>query len=153
MTKAIRNSITAATFAILSSLLFVSTVSADEFVQHKIIFQINDNDAARMNLVLNNVANVNKYYLDKGETAQIEVVAYGPGLNMLIENKSPVKDRIKSFSQNFDNVEFKACHNTYKAMSKKAGKNIKLLPQAKMVDAGVIHLIKRQEEGWSYLRP
>jgi intracellular sulfur oxidation DsrE/DsrF family protein len=122
-------------------------------VQHKIVFQVNDNDPARMNLVLNNVSNVNKYYLDKGEAAQIEVVAYGPGLNMLIDKTSPVKDRIKSISQSYDNVTFNACRNTYKAMLRKAGKNIQLLPQAKMVDAGVIHLIKREEEGWAYLRP
>ena len=47
-----------------------------------------------MNLVLNNVANVMQYYHGKGEQAQIEVVAYGPGLNMLREDKSPVKERL-----------------------------------------------------------
>jgi intracellular sulfur oxidation DsrE/DsrF family protein len=153
MTKALYSNILVAVLVISGSLSFAPYLSADEFVQHKIIFQVNDNDPARMNLVLNNVANVNKFYLDKGEVAQIEVVAYGPGLKMLIDGMSPVKDRIKSISQNFDNVAFKACKNTYKAMTRKVGKDLHLLPQAKLVDAGVIHLVKRQEQGWSYLRP
>jgi intracellular sulfur oxidation DsrE/DsrF family protein len=128
-------------------------VSAAEDNVHKIVFHIDDSDPQRMNLVLNNVANVNKYYQDKGEPAQIEIVAYGPGLTMLVAAKSPVKDRVKSIADSFDNVEFKACANTLKAMTKKAGKDIKLLPQAKMVESGVIHLVERQEQGWSYIRP
>ena len=84
---------------------------------------------------------------------EIEIVAYGPGLNMLVAGKSPVADRIKSFGQNFDNIGFKACGNTHKKMSKKAGKDVALLPEAQMVTAGVVYLIERQEEGWSYIRP
>ena len=38
-------------------------------------------------------------------------------------------------------------------MGKKADKSVPLLPQAKMVPAGVIHLMERQEQAWSYVRP
>ena len=48
-----------------------------------------------MNLALNNAKNVIEYYRDKHEDAEVEIVAYGPGLNMLREDTSPVKDRIK----------------------------------------------------------
>jgi intracellular sulfur oxidation DsrE/DsrF family protein len=72
---------------------------------------------------------------------------------MLIPGKSPVAERVESISQNYENVSFRACSNTLAKMSKKAGKDIQLMPQAKMVPSGVIHLVQRQEEGWSYLRP
>ena len=121
-------------------------------VDHKVVLHIDENDAKRMNLVLNNAANLNKYYQNKGEDATIEVVAYGPGLKMYTMD-SPVKERIASFEQNFENISFKACGNTHRKMSKKAGKTIKLVSQAKMVDSGAVHLVQRQEEGWSYLRP
>ena len=120
---------------------------------HNIVFQVNDNDPKRMNLVLNNAANVDAYYKEAGEEVNIEIVAYGPGLMMLVNGKSPVQKRITSFEQNFDNISFKACGNTHKKMSKKAGKNIKLISQAQMVPAGVVHLTQRQEEGWTYIRP
>ncbi|MCB2102002.1 MAG: DsrE family protein [Rhodobacterales bacterium] len=120
---------------------------------HRVVIHVDENDPARMNLALNNAANLDSYYKDKGEEVEIEIVAYGPGLNMLVAGKSPVADRIKSFGQNFDNIGFKACGNTHKKMSKKAGKDVALLPEAQMVTAGVVYLIERQEEGWSYIRP
>ena len=64
-----------------------------------------------------------------------------------------VKYREVDFGQNFDNISFKACGNTHRKMSKKAGKKVALLPQAKLVPSGVVHMIQRQEEGWSYIRP
>jgi len=120
---------------------------------HNVVLQVNDNDPARMNLVLNNAANLNAYYQDKGEPIEIEIVAYGPGLMMLRADKSPVKERVLSFSDNFDNVTFNACGNTHAKMSKKAGKEIELVSNAVMVPAGVVHIMERQEEGWSYVKP
>lgn len=130
-----------------------SCATAPENKAHNIVFQINDNDPKRMNLVLNNAANVDAFYKNAGEEVNIEIVAYGPGLMMLVDGKSPVQKRINSFEQNFDNISFKACGNTHKKMSKKTGKNIKLVTQAQMVQAGVVHLTQRQEEGWTYIRP
>jgi hypothetical protein len=48
-----------------------------------------------MNMALNNASNVIEYYRGKDEDVDIEVVAYGPGLNMLRTDSSPVRDRIK----------------------------------------------------------
>ncbi len=48
---------------------------------------------------------------------------------MLGADTSPVKKRIKSFGENFDNISFRACGNTKRKMSKKAGKEIVLLPR------------------------
>ena len=120
---------------------------------HRVVLQVNDADPARQELALNNAANINKYDQDRGEEVQIEIVSYGPGLTMLIEGKSPVAERVVSIAQNFDNVSFKACGNTHAKMSQKAGKPVPMMAQATMVEAGVIHLMQRQQEGWSYIRP
>ncbi len=108
-----------------------------------------------MNLTLNNVSNLTEYYNSKGEEVQIEVVAYGPGLNMLREDKSPVKDRIKRITQiSFPStVNFSACGNTMKGMEKAEGHAIQIVPQASVVPAGVVRLSELQEQGWSYIRP
>jgi uncharacterized protein len=136
-------------------LVLALLVSAASFAAgtHRIVFQVNDNEPARMNLVLNNVANLNKHYQDKGEEAQIEVVAYGPGLTMLNAAASPVKDRVKSFGQNYDNVKFLACGNTMAKIKKKTGKDVPLVEGVKVVPGGVVHITEREEEGWTYLKP
>jgi intracellular sulfur oxidation DsrE/DsrF family protein len=106
-----------------------------------------------MNLALNNVNNVVQHYGALGQTVEIEVVAYGPGLHMLREDTSPVKARIKSMSETMPQLAFSACGNTRENMIRAEAKAIPLISQAKVVEAGVVRLMELQEQGWSYLRP
>ena len=120
---------------------------------HHLVIHVDDNDKQKMNIAMNNAANVTSYYQGRDETVQIEIVAYGPGLMMLRPDKSPVKGRIKDFAASFDNITFAACGNTMKKMSKKAGKPISIYDFAKKVPSGVIQIMIRQDQGWHYLRP
>ena len=120
---------------------------------HKIAVHVDQNDPQVMNMALNNVVNLNKYYASKGEKAVIEVVAYGPGLHMFRPDTSPVKARIEKMGLEFDNLKFSACGNTHRKMSAKAGKKIKIMSEAQMVPSGVVQLVDLQEKGYSYLRP
>jgi hypothetical protein len=131
------------------------TYAAENAKPHRIAIQVDQNDPALMNLVLNNVSNLTEYYHSKGEQVQIEVVAYGPGLNMLREDKSPVKDRLKRIKEGSfpSTVNFSACHNTMMGMEKAEGHPIPIVPQASVVSAGVVRLSELQEQGWSYIRP
>ena len=81
----------AAVVAAVTLLQAPVTVAAEK--SHKLAIHVDENDAQRMNLALNNAKNVTKYYRAKGEEVEIEVVAYGPGLHMLRADTSPVKTR------------------------------------------------------------
>jgi len=131
----------------------LSTGAYAEGVNHKVAFHVDENDPQLMNMALNNVANVASYYEEQGDTVVVEVVTYGPGLNMLIKGKSPVADRISTMSLEMGNLTFVACQNTLDVMTKKAGSEIPLLEEAKVVPSGVVRLISLQEEGYSYIRP
>jgi intracellular sulfur oxidation DsrE/DsrF family protein len=124
-----------------------------EMKAHKVAIHVDEADPKKLNMALNNVANVRKYYDAKGEKVIIEVVAYGPGLHMLRADTSPVADRIAKMSLEIDNLQFSACGNTHRVMSKKAGKKIELISEATMVPSGVVQLIALQEDGYSYVRP
>ena len=120
---------------------------------HYLAIHVDDNDKAKMNIALNNAANVTEYYESKGETVKIEIVAYGPGLHMLREDTSPVKSRIAAMSLQHENLSFAACGNTLNGMTKKEGKVPKLVSEATVVTSGVVRLMELQEEGWAYVRP
>ncbi|NNF24283.1 MAG: hypothetical protein HKN63_05675 [Rhodobacteraceae bacterium] len=120
---------------------------------HYVAVHVNQNDPAVMNMALNNVANINAFYESQGDEVVVEVVAYGPGLNMLIPDKSPVADRISVMSLELDNLSFAACGNTHRKMSEKAGSNIALMDEASVVPSGVVRLIELQEQGYAYVRP
>lgn len=124
-----------------------------EGMVHKVAVHVNENDPKVMNIALNNVQNLTKYYQSKGDTVQVEVVTYGPGLNMLIDGASPVADRIATMSLEMDNLSFAACGNTHRKMSEKKGEEIALLDEATMVPSGVVRLIELQEDGFAYVKP
>jgi uncharacterized protein len=123
--------------------------------QHRLLIQVDQNDPALMNLAINNATNVIEYYRAKGEEVAVDVVTYGPGLNMLRADASPVQDRIKQLKAVAfpSTVQFSACNVTRQGMEKKEGHTIEILPEASVVPSGVIHLMELQEKGWSYIRP
>jgi len=122
---------------------------------HHVVFQVNANDPDTMNLTLNNVTNVIDDFRDKHEDLEIDVVAYGPGLNMYRADTSRVADRIKHLADYAypTRIQFSACNNTKVGMEKKEGHAIELLPDATLVPSGVVHIIELQEKGWSYVKP
>ncbi len=130
-------------------------LAANTPATHHIVIQVSENDPGRMDLALNNTSNAIKYYTGKGESVAVEIVAYGPGLNMLRADTSPVKDRIKELKASSvgGDVHFSACHNTQMAMEKREGHPIPIIPEATVVPAGIVRLTQLQEQGWSYVRP
>jgi intracellular sulfur oxidation DsrE/DsrF family protein len=121
--------------------------------KHRLVLQVNTNDPAMMNLALNNATNVDQYYKNLGEKVEIEVVTFGPGLNMLRDDTSPVKDRIKAIADKTPSISFKACGNTQDNMHKAENKEIPLVSQATLVKSGVVRVMELQEQGWTYVRP
>ena len=132
-----------------------TTFAAEQKAQkvHKVVIHVDENNPKKMNLALNNVKNLRKLYDAKGEKVIIEVVTYGPGLHMLRADTSPVKDRIARMALEYDNLQFSACANTRRVMKKKSGKEVPLLPEAKVVPSGVARIIELQEQGYAYVRP
>ena len=121
--------------------------------EHHLILQVNTNDPAAMNLTLNNATNVAQYYEKIGEPVKIEVVTFGPGLNMLREDTSPVKARIETMALSTPEVSFKACGVTRENMRKAEDKDIPIIPQAEVVPSGVVRVMQLEEAGWSYVKP
>jgi len=121
--------------------------------EHRLILQVNTNDAAAMNLALNNAMNVTQYYKGLGEKVKIEVVTFGPGLHMLREDTSPVKARIETMALSTPQVSFKACGNTRENMHKAENKDIPIIAQAQVVKSGVVHVMQLEEQGWTYVKP
>ncbi|MEM9629362.1 MAG: DsrE family protein [Pseudomonadota bacterium] len=119
----------------------------------RVAIHVDENDPARMNMALNNAANIYKYYDEKGEAVEVRLVANGPGLHMFREDTSPVKERIAAMSLEHEGLTFAACGNTHRAMSSKAGGDITLISEAEMIQSGVVELIELQGDGWAYIRP
>ena len=113
--------------------------------KEKLVVQISDADPAKWNLALNNVKNVQQAY--GADKVDIEIVVYGPGIGML-KADSIIANRVEDAKKS--NVAIVACENTMKA--NKLTKE-DMLPNTDYVTAGAVEIMKKQKEGYSYLRP
>jgi len=139
--------------ALAAAIALAPTLAFAEGMTHHVAIHIDQNDPAVMNMALNNAQNLSSYYASQGDTAVIEMVTYGPGLNMLVDGQSPVADRISAMSLELPNLSFAACGNTLKGMEAKAGHKVALLSEAVVVPSGVVRLVELQEQGYAYVRP
>lgn len=134
--------------AIALSCLLISAAPlsfAEDKVTHKVVIQVSDNDPAKWNLALNNARNIQDA-LGKDQT-RIEVVAYGPGIDML-KLDSTVGNRLQEATE--AGVTITACANTMKSRKLTPAD---MHPAARIVPAGVVEIIKREGEGYAYIRP
>ncbi len=120
---------------------------------HKLAIQVAENSPQLMNLALNNARNVVEYYKLKGEEVAIEIVTFGPGLHMLRDDTSPVKQRIAAMALETPGVTFIACANTQANMSKQEEKPVPLIGEAKVMPSGVVRIMELKARGYAYLRP
>lgn len=120
---------------------------------HQLVLYISDNDPARMSAVLDIAANVSRHYSASAEEVEIEIVAFGPGVQMFLAGTSPVAERLRTFMPGMINVTLVACGNTLDTMARHDGQRPALLPDVDVVQVGVAHLMQRAEEGWTVIRP
>lgn len=109
---------------------------------YKVVMQVSGNDTLVHKSVIRNINNVLKAF----DEVKIEVVAHGPGIEFLLNSSAFVKYITELHNKG---VVFLACQNTLddKKISLSA-----LNPIAVIVPSGIAHLIRRQDEGWSYVK-
>ncbi|WP_289153494.1 DsrE family protein [uncultured Salipiger sp.] len=139
-------------YALAAMLAVAPLMAMADGKTHHVAIHVDQNDPHTLNMALNNARNLASYYEEQGDEVVIEMVAYGPGLHMLVDGKSPVKDRIETMSLELP-ITFSACANTIAGMEKRTGETVTLLDEAKVVPSGVVRLIELQEEGYAYIRP
>ena len=111
--------------------------------QHRIIMQLTSGDT----LVHKNLMKQFKNMKEAAPTIQIEVVCHGPGMDLLMSDRSIVQAKVKEFAA--QGIVFLACDNTIRERNLDPAK---VLSEAGHVKAGIIHIVERQEDGWSYIK-
>jgi intracellular sulfur oxidation DsrE/DsrF family protein len=111
----------------------------------KVVVQVSDEDPRTWNLALNNVRNLQRGI--GAENVVAELVVYGPGIAML-QAGSSVEARIAQASR--DGVNVVACENTMRGRKLTPAD---MIPGIGYVPSGVIEIVQRERDGYSYLRP
>jgi len=135
--------------AVLAASLVVASPTAAQAPQAsgrpRVVLQMSEADPAKWNLALNNAKNIQT---DLGAANfDIELVAYGPGIGML-KADSVVGNRVDEAIA--AGVRVVACENTMKGQKLT---QTDMLNKLNYVQAGVVEIMQRQQQGWAYVRP
>ncbi len=135
----------AAVIACAALALPLSSIAAEEPKKARVVIQVSDADPQKWNLALNNAKNVQT---DLGaDKTEVEIVAYGPGIGML-KADAIVANRIEDAVA--AGVKVVACENTMKAQKITRDDMHRKIDY---VAAGVVQLMRRQQQGYAYIRP
>lgn len=136
----------AAGLALSLSFASLNTLAAEApAAKEKLVMQVSDADTGKWNLALNNAKNVQQVY--GADKVDIEIVTYGPGIGML-KKDSVIANRIDEAKQT--GITIVACQNTMKGMKLTSDD---MLPNTSYVPSGAVEIIKKQRDGYAYIRP
>ena len=133
---------------LLIGLLAPVCAEQSENAWDRVVFHVDDTRTARWALMLA------RSYLDDVPTAKIAFVAYGPGVDFLLEDakdshEDPYDHAVLSLIER--GVEFRVCNATLTA--RKISRT-DLLEEVKVVPSGISEIARLQlQEGFAYLKP
>lgn len=111
--------------------------------EHRIIFQLTSGDTTSHKQLMKQCNNI----LSVSPTTQIEVVCHGAGLDMLVAGKTIVEDKINALTEK--GVVFNACEFSIK---ERKVDRATIISKSGFVPAGIIEIVSKQEQGWSYIK-
>jgi intracellular sulfur oxidation DsrE/DsrF family protein len=129
---------------ILSTLILFCFAIAANAQTHKVVVQLNTSDTLVWHGALKNISNLQTAL---GPNTQIELVAHGAGISILVDGKTTQKAKIAELAAT--GVLFKACENTIR--ERKIDRST-ILTQVGTVPSGVAEVVLKQEAGWAYLK-
>lgn len=115
-------------------------------VKHHVVVEVNFEGHDQWEAVLHNVYNLEKALSPDGGV-QVEIVTLGKGVGILQTNDSDIKARLQALADKGDQIGI--CNNTCNA---KHIEKKDLASYVTIVDSGVAEVVRRQEQGWSYLK-
>ena len=110
---------------------------------HKVVIQLTNSDTLVHKMVIRQINNL----LTAAPNAQIEVVCHSSGIEFLTTEKTKVGKGITELKAK--GVIFAACENTLR--ERKIEKS-EIVSDAIFVPAGILEVIMKQEDGYSYLK-
>ena len=138
-------------FAVLCAFAAPQALMAQDekpFAEHKFVLQISDMDPSKQTLVLNVAGNILKAY--GADQADVEIVAFGPGLRLLFEDNSN-SARIDGLVNS--GVRFFACQNTINNMSAIIGEPVKVNAHASSGKGGIVRIKELVDQGYMLAKP
>jgi intracellular sulfur oxidation DsrE/DsrF family protein len=114
--------------------------------QYRTIFHLDEEQPEKVVFVLNNIINL----LDDlgNQNVDVELLVNGPAVKAFKAEDNPILDKISKILQ--QSVVIALCNNALRSHGLDPAS---MLADAIVVPSGVGELVRKQAEGWAYIRP
>jgi len=120
--------------------------------QTKVLIHLARDDNTQLSHALDDIEGLLKHYREANLNARVEVVVNGGGLALVRTDTSAFAERIQRLQQEYDNLTFAACQNTIDRLRHDKGIIVRLLPGVVTIDSGMAEIMRRQNQGWTYVQ-
>ncbi|MDZ7839926.1 MAG: hypothetical protein U5R46_03765 [Gammaproteobacteria bacterium] len=120
----------------------------------KVVFHVSRDDPEKLIDILNEAEALLTTTTRAGTTASVRIIASGEGLSLFENRPTSATERVTEMKAAYEgDLIFSGCGVAYDQLKEQRpdGK-LELLPAIKLVDLGVLELMRRQREGWAYIR-
>ena len=121
-------------------------------VKNKVLIHLSDDKTSKLDAALDEIEGLMRYYRETRQTAHVEVVMNGRGLDLVRVDTAPFAGRVAQLQQEFHNLTFAACQNTIDRLKREQNITVRLLPGVIIIDSGMAEIMRRQNQGWTYLQ-
>lgn len=131
-----------AAFALMALFMFSKPAQAQSS-PYRLVFDLVSADTSDHAAVLRQIRNLWREL----PGTKVQVVLHGKALEMVQKNKTTMEGRIAALQK--EGVVFSVCRNTMKRyqLTEKD-----FIPSATFVPAAIAEFVKKQQEGWSYIK-
>ena len=125
-------------------LAVIGLAATAQKVPYNVVFDITSKDTVVHQMVMRWVTEIAKEHPD----AMLEVVFYGKSLDLVTKDKSPFGEDISKLTSG-KRVSFTVCEA---ALKRNNVSKDQLFPGVGTVPDGIYQIVKRQSEGWAYIK-
>ena len=135
-----------------SLLQMAQATTSGQSSSSKIMLHVTTEDPVKLAAVLEETENLLQSPESSAGNLRVEVLANGKGLNLLRADNSQFSQRVQALQERYDNLAFIACKKTMDKIEKRTGAKFTLLPNTSTVPTALGKVIKRKQQGWTYIK-
>ena len=118
----------------------------------RIVLHVDSADADRFNVMLDETEQLLKTSAQQQQKVRVEILTNGGGLMLVEQGNAAYTKRLQTLSKQYDNLGLLVCQRALDNLKAEKGVQLDLVPEATVVESAMNQVIKRQQEGWAYIR-
>lgn len=118
----------------------------------KVMLHVSTDDQFRLKVVLDEAENLLRNSLQNRQRVEVEILTNGKGLELVRNSQRPYARKLQQLQDQYSNLVVSACNQALQRLQQEKGITLELLPETRIVPSAINEVLKRQKQGWTYIR-